>query len=165
VTVRRRTVVLALLVFVGAVVVTTALGTLINAASEGQHAADRARDQAQSQASIVADQRAAQSRRIDQLTEQVAGLQEQARDQAALIGRQEQAIRDLATQVSSGGQDPVATAVAPRRQGTRTPAPTSGTKPTTKPTTAPKQQSAVRPAPATTATDDGLICSLLVIVC
>jgi TolA-binding protein len=163
-TIRRRSVALAVLVFLVAVAVTTAVGALINAASTGQREADRARDQAQAQSSIVADQRAAQSRRIDALTEQVRTLEQQAREQAVLIGRQEQAIRDLATQVRRAGQDPVATAVAPRRQGARTPAPTSGTKPTTTPTTAPRQQAAARPS-TTTSGDDGLICSIVILVC
>lgn len=162
-TIRRRSVVLAVLVFLAAVAVTTGVGALINAASTGQHEADRARDQAQAQASIVADQRAAQSRRIDLLRAEVDELHETVREQAALIGRQEQAIRDLAAQVQHGGQEPVVTSVAPRRTATRTP--TSGTKPNPRatPTTAP-QPPVVRPAPAKS-TDDGLICSLLVLVC
>lgn len=163
--VQRRTVLIALLVFVGSVALTTGIGSLINAASEGQHAADRARDQAQAQASIVADQRAAQTRRIDHLTEQIRDLQAQAETQATVIGRQEQAIRDLAAQVKRSGQKPVVTSVSPRRTATRTAR--SSTKPATKPTAAPTtapRPSAVRPAPASS-TDDGLICSLLVLIC
>lgn len=174
-TVRRRTLVLTALVFVASFAVAVAIGTLITAATSGQREADRARDQAQAQASIVADQRAAQSRRIDLLRAEVDELHETARQQAALIGQQEQAIRDLSTQVAHGGQRPVTTAVAPKRDTTRTPAPTSGTRPTTRssarttqPTTAPEPQprppAAERPAPATSSSP-GLVCGLLPIIC
>lgn len=167
--VQRRTALIALLVFVGSVALTTGLGTLINAASEGQRAADRARDQAQAQASIVADQRAAQSRRIDILRDQVDELRERLATQATLVGRQEQAIRDLAAQVSHGGQQPVVTSVAPRRTTSRTAKPSTkpdATQPTTAPATASKPAPVVRPAPTPApSTDDGLICSILVLVC
>lgn len=161
------------LLIVTAVIIATLLAVaLLVAQVDAARARSQSVDQAQAQRDQAIDARQAQTRRIDQLTEQVDDLHETARQQAALIGRQEQAIRDLAEQVAHGGQDPVVTAVAPRRTGSRTPAPASGSKPTTtrssarttQPTTAPRPPAVARPAPAKS-TDDGLICSLLVLIC
>ena len=160
------------LLIVTAVIVATLLAVaLLVAQVDAARTRSQSVDQAQAQRDQAIDARQAQTRRIDQLTEQVDELHETAREQAVLIGRQEQAIRDLAAQVSHGGQSPVVTSVAPRRTATRTPTPTSETKPTarttkptTAPTTAPKPPAVVRPAPAKS-TDDGLICGLLPIIC
>lgn len=148
------------LILFGAIVAAIVVGVASYVVVDAARVRSQTTQQAQAQRDQAIDARKAQTRRIDQLTEQLQALETRARAQASLVGRQEQAIRDLAEQVSRGGQEPVATAVSPRRTSTRTPAPSAGTKPTT----APKPPATARPALATT-TDDGLLCSLLVLVC
>lgn len=117
-------------VFVGAVLVTTWLVGLVTAADAGERAANRAAAQAQAQARITTDQRQAYTRRVDLLTGQVGDARTQLEAQAKVLGRQEQAIRDLAAQVQALGGRPVATAVtSPRTRPT--PAPTTAPAPVT----------------------------------
>lgn len=111
-------------VFAASVLLTSWVASLMVAADNGQRAADRARDQARAQASIVADQRAAQSRRIDALSRELARTRAQVSSQAKVVGRQEQAIRDLAAQVDQLGGDPVTSSVTKPR-ATKTQRPTS----------------------------------------
>lgn len=153
--------------------------TLLVAQLDAYRARSQAAAQAHAQASIVADQRAAQSRRIDLLSTQLDDTREQLRAQATLVGRQEQAIRDLSAQVDAMGGEPVTSSVAAHRDATRTARPTTAptgppatrTKrpstpkratPTTGPTATPPRQP--QPAPTTTQPhDDGPLglCALL----
>lgn len=128
---------------------------VVDAANARQEAAI----QAQAQRDQAIDARKAQTRRIDQLTEQVDGLRDVVEGQARTIGRQEQAIRDLATQVQHTGQRPVVTSVAPRPSASRTPAPKPGTKPTSTPRPSP------RPTNPTPDDNPGLVCRVLIIIC
>jgi len=140
---RRRDWLVVMAAFVTAMLL---FSVLLVAQLDAYRARSQAAEQAQAQASIVADQRAAQSRRIDGLSRQLADAQEELRVQAVVVGRQEQAVRDLAVQVAQMGGQPVATRVAPERTATRTP------HPTTAPTTAPARSSkpASKPSPRAT---------------
>lgn len=149
-----------------AAVLAAGVGVLGYVVVDAARARQQATEQAQAQRDQAIDARKAQTRRIDQLTEQVAGLRDVVEGQARTIGRQEQAIRDLGAQVHQAGGTPVVTAVVPRRDTTRSPRPTSSTRPTTMPTSSPTSTPSrtSRPSPAPS-TGDGPICSLLVLVC
>lgn len=137
---RRRDWLVVMAAFVTAMLL---FSVLLVAQLDAYRARSQAAEQAQAQASIVADQRAAQSRRIDGLSRQLADAQEELRVQAVVVGRQEQAVRDLAVQVAQMGGQPVATKVAPDRTATRAPHPTA-----TPSTSAPARSSGAKPKPA-----------------
>lgn len=158
-----------LLVAAGIIAGTALILTLLIAQIDAYRARSLAASQAQSQASIVADQRAAQTRRIDSLSLALDEAREQIRAQAATMGRQEQAIDDLATQVQHLGGRPVETSVAPAPAATK-PTTRPQASPTTAPTT-PKPSSTPTPAPTPApkpTTRGGVIpyvCDLLAAIC
>lgn len=73
--------------------------------------ASRAREQAtralEAQAAQAMDARAAQTRRIDGLSEKVDGLQAEVAAQEGTIAAQSQAINDLSVQLRRAGSDPI----------------------------------------------------------
>lgn len=177
---------LYVLVFAAAAAITLWIVGLVAAAGAGQRAADRAERQAAAQARIVLDQRAATDRRVDLLTRQIDDTRAELAGQGRTVGRQEQAIRDLAAQVRALGGRPVAEAVAgstspggptspsgpssgsrsPRPAGSATPAPRPSPRPSPRPTTRPST-STPRPTtpPPPAPTGGGLACTLLPILC